>query len=112
MSKPRKHLGTSSIKSRAAACDADHYRNKAADQALTLTTLCDMVLGEDAPKRDDDTLVRAVRVLLNNQAYQWCLSEVLEWHSDPESPDYNECEKHPCHWCSVALELVTPNQKS
>ena len=92
-------------------CDVCYWRNRADQHGLTLATICDMVLGENATKRDDDTLIRAVRVLLNNQKWQWCLSEVLQWHSDPESPDYNECEKHPCHWCSVALELVTPNQK-
>ena len=45
----------------------DRQCKKADDQALTLATICDMILGENAPKRDDDTLIRAVRVLLNNQ---------------------------------------------
>ena len=33
------------------------------DAKLTLATLCDMVLGEDANDRDDDALVRAVGVM-------------------------------------------------
>jgi hypothetical protein len=45
------------------------------------------------------------------RAIQWCLAEVLRWHSDPASPDYNECDKEPCHWCAVARELVTTNDK-
>lgn len=47
-------------------CDVCYWRDKSAMQGLTLATLCDMVLGEDAPKRDDETLVRSVRVLLSN----------------------------------------------
>jgi hypothetical protein len=47
-------------------CDVCYWRYNAAMQGLTLVTLCDMVLGEDAPKRDDETLVQAVRALLSN----------------------------------------------
>lgn len=32
---------------------------------LTLATLCDMVLGEDAADRSDEALIRAVRFLLD-----------------------------------------------
>ena len=41
------------------------YIKVAAEQGLHLATLCDMVLGEDAPDRSDDALIRAVRELLN-----------------------------------------------
>ena len=37
---------------------------KAMLHVLTLATLCDMVLGEEAEDRSDDTLVRAVGELL------------------------------------------------
>lgn len=46
-------------------CDVCFWRDKADSQGLVLATLCDMVLSEDAPKRDNETLVRAVRALLN-----------------------------------------------
>lgn len=35
------------------------------------------------------------------------LREVMAWHSDPESTDYNECEKAPCAWCSDATAAIT-----
>ena len=34
------------------------------------------------------------------------LREVLDWHSDPESSDYNECDREPCSWCEVARRVV------
>ena len=36
------------------------------DHGLTMATLCDMVLGEDAQNRTDDALLRGVRRLLMN----------------------------------------------
>ena len=39
-----------------------------ANQGLTLVTLCDMVLGEDNPKRSDADLMRGVRGLINDVA--------------------------------------------
>lgn len=42
-----------------------YWHDKAVRQGLTLATLCDMVLGEDATQRDDETLIRSVRVLLS-----------------------------------------------
>lgn len=33
------------------------------------------------------------------------LGEVHQWHCDPQSNDYNECEKDPCHWCANYLAL-------
>lgn len=32
--------------------------------------------------------------------------EVMFWHADPESPNYNECDKSPCEWCSNASGLL------
>jgi len=37
------------------------------DRDLTLVTLCDMVLGEDAEDRSDDALIRAVGELVRSQ---------------------------------------------
>ncbi len=31
------------------------------------------------------------------------VGEVVKWHSDPNSPDYNECDKARCLWCEEAL---------
>ena len=39
-------------------------------------------------------------------AVTFLLREVMTWHSDPTSPDYNGCEVDPCHWCAVAASLV------
>ena len=43
--------------------DAEMRKKELNDAKLTLATLCDMVLGEDANDRDDDALVRAVGVM-------------------------------------------------
>lgn len=32
--------------------------------------------------------------------------EVMFWHRDKESADYNECEKGPCHWCEEAQKAI------
>jgi len=34
------------------------------------------------------------------------LSDVLIWHRDPESADYNECEKNPCNFCEEAGKAI------
>jgi hypothetical protein len=36
------------------------------------------------------------------------LSEVWRSHRDPESPDYNACEKEDeaCQWCVEALSVI------
>lgn len=34
------------------------------------------------------------------------LNEVMRSHADPDSPDYNECDKDPCAWCTEAKELI------
>lgn len=41
------------------------WLNRNEQDGLTLATLCDMVLGEDAMDRSDEALIRAVRELLN-----------------------------------------------
>lgn len=46
----------------------DAVQNANAERGLTLATLCDMVLGENAPDRSDDALIRAVRRLLDADA--------------------------------------------
>jgi hypothetical protein len=30
------------------------------------------------------------------------VAEVMRWHRDPKSPDYNKCDKSPCAWCAEA----------
>ena len=37
------------------------------------------------------------------------LREVMRWHSDPQAPEYNECDKDPCAWCTEAAMLIGPN---
>lgn len=41
------------------------WLNRNEQDGLTLATLCDMVLGEDAMDRSDEELIREVRSLLN-----------------------------------------------
>ena len=43
------------------------------------------------------------------------LLEVTNWHSNPKSYEYNECEIEPCHFCSTVALLVhgsEPNLRS
>lgn len=37
------------------------------------------------------------------------VEEVVRIHADPDSPDYNECDKpgEQCHWCDLAKEALT-----
>lgn len=32
--------------------------------------------------------------------------EVMNWHRDTESPEYNECDKIPCAWCTDAIAAL------
>ncbi len=34
------------------------------------------------------------------------LEEVVCWHSDKASIDYNECDVDPCLWCSQAKDSI------
>ena len=34
------------------------------------------------------------------------LTEVMDWHSDPDSTEYNECDIDPCAWCELAAAIV------
>ena len=45
------------------------------------------------------------------EAIRNLLEEVIRWHSDPESPEYNECEKDPCLWCECAKGLLAGTMK-
>lgn len=36
------------------------------------------------------------------------LQEVMQSHCDPESPEYNECEKAQCRWCELAQSICGP----
>lgn len=35
------------------------------------------------------------------------LREVREWHSNPKSSDYNNCDTEPCNWCERAIVAIT-----
>lgn len=34
------------------------------------------------------------------------LREVMSWHADKESRDYNDCDQEKCLWCEQAQELI------
>ena len=34
------------------------------------------------------------------------VSEVMANHRDPQSGEYNECEKRPCMWCDIAQKAI------
>ena len=34
------------------------------------------------------------------------IREVMGWHCDPDSPEYNECEREPCYWCEQAARVL------
>lgn len=34
------------------------------------------------------------------------IKEVMQWHSDPASADYNQCDTAPCRWCENARRLL------
>ncbi len=34
------------------------------------------------------------------------IREVMHWHADPDSSDYNECDKEHCHWCANAAAVL------
>lgn len=38
------------------------------------------------------------------------LREVMSWHADPKSPDYNECDTAPCRWCEQAAAALRADQ--
>ena len=37
------------------------------------------------------------------------LKEVRQWHADPDSSDYNECDTEPCSFCETSKLLTDPN---
>lgn len=37
------------------------------------------------------------------------IKEVMQWHADPNSSEYNECDTAPCFWCEQAKELGIKN---
>ena len=46
-------------------CDVCYWRKRHDAQGLTIATLCDIVLGENAGDRSDDALIRGVRRLID-----------------------------------------------
>lgn len=47
--------------------EVERLEREKADQGLTLATLCDLILGEDAGDRSDTALVRGASVLVREQ---------------------------------------------
>ncbi len=40
-----------------------------------------------------------------NQAIE-LLEDIINMHTDPNSCDYNECEKDQCAWCELATAII------
>lgn len=34
------------------------------------------------------------------------LREVMSWHADKDSRDYNDCDQEKCLWCEQAQKLI------
>ena len=34
------------------------------------------------------------------------LREVMSWHADKDSRDYNDCDQEKCLWCELAQGLI------
>ena len=66
-----------------------NLRSKSAERGLTLATLCDMVLGEDAEDRSDDALIRAVGTMMSTQP---CGHPVQAISQNKSGTQY-------CRWC-------------
>ncbi len=64
----RHHAEQAAADIAALQAENEQLRVKLADAGLTLITLCDMVLGEDAEDRSDDALIRAVGRLRTDNA--------------------------------------------
>ena len=39
------------------------------------------------------------------------VEEVMANHRDPQSGEYNECEKSPCMWCDLAQKAIDAARK-
>lgn len=50
-------------------------------------------------KSVEDTVEPLVRLVA-------LVREVMFWHRDKESVDYNECETLPCRWCEEAQKAI------
>ena len=57
-------------------------------------------VGVEQSVKDAMHLVRWVPIALT------LLREVMAWHRDPQSADYNECDTAPCEWCKVAAQCL------
>ena len=42
---------------------------------------------------------------------QELLREVMTWHSDADSSDYNGCDQDKCNWCERASRVVATEGK-
>ena len=49
--------------------------------------------------------VENARLSVAMTAARELLREVVWLHSDPDSPEYNECDKAECNWCERAKKL-------
>jgi hypothetical protein len=59
------------------------------------------------PKDECDREKQRAKDLQKMASMARLISEVMRWHSDPESCDYNECDKSKCQWCETASRLLT-----
>ncbi len=89
--------------------ERDRLERKCAEQGLNLATLCDMVLGENAEKRDDKTLISAVRGILNeaekNKAKLSERKTVHEWLNQIGAEDTEANGKPMCLLRRLAVQL-------
>lgn len=46
-----------------------------------------------------------------NAKMETLIVEILNLHSNPEMPEYNECDKFPCFWCEQAKALMPLNKE-
>lgn len=35
------------------------------------------------------------------------VQEVRQWHCDPDSAEFNDCENEPCAWCEQAIQVLS-----
>jgi hypothetical protein len=51
----------------------------------------------------EQSVVDAIRIVHETRGL---VREVFDWHADPESSDYNDCDKDKCNWCERAAKVL------
>jgi hypothetical protein len=80
------------------------------DEAIELLEAIQSKLGEMAvlitPEKDEllnhEVLHLRKTARKTIEAKDELLKQVMDWHSDPGSVHYNQCDTDPCHWCTMA----------